>query len=102
MTPEERQKRGLAGREWVLSNESNFTAKKMGQVATEISDEVLDAYANRFAPEFEKSSFFENEIVEVVGKNISGTVAENKPNSVILGILFSRLHISLNSVFFKP
>ena len=30
------------------------TAKKMGQVATEISDEVLDAYANRFAPEFEK------------------------------------------------
>ena len=30
-----------------------------------------------FAPEFEKSSFFENEIVEVVGKNISGTVAEN-------------------------
>jgi hypothetical protein len=30
------------------------TAKKMGQVATEISDEILDAYANRFAPEFEK------------------------------------------------
>jgi hypothetical protein len=30
------------------------TAKKMGQVATEIGDEVLDAYANRFAPEFEK------------------------------------------------
>jgi hypothetical protein len=30
------------------------TAKKIGQVATEISDEVLDAYANRFAPEFEK------------------------------------------------
>jgi len=28
--------------------------KKMGQVATEISDEVLDAYADRFAPEFEK------------------------------------------------
>ena len=30
------------------------TAKKMGQVATEIGDEVLDAYADRFAPEFEK------------------------------------------------
>jgi len=30
-----------------------------------------------FKPEFEKSSFFEKEIVQVVGKNISGTVAEN-------------------------
>ena len=29
-------------------------AKKMGQMSTEISDEILDAYANRFAPEFEK------------------------------------------------
>ena len=31
----------------------------------------------QFTPEFEKSAFFENEIVQVVGKNISGTVAEN-------------------------
>ena len=30
-----------------------------------------------FAPEFEKSAFFENEIVQVTGKNVSGTVAEN-------------------------
>jgi glycosyltransferase involved in cell wall biosynthesis len=29
--PEERQKRGLAGREWILSDESGFTATKMGQ-----------------------------------------------------------------------
>ena len=28
--------------------------KKMGQMATEIDDKVLDAYASRFAPEFEK------------------------------------------------
>jgi DNA-binding transcriptional MerR regulator len=28
--------------------------KKMGQIATEIPDKVLDAYASRFAPEFEK------------------------------------------------
>ncbi len=28
--------------------------KKMGQMATEIPDKVLDAYASRFAPEFEK------------------------------------------------
>ena len=31
----------------------------------------------QFTPEFEKSAFFENEIVQVVGKNVSGTVAEN-------------------------
>ena len=31
MGPEEREKRGLAGRKWVLSNESGFTAKVMGQ-----------------------------------------------------------------------
>jgi hypothetical protein len=29
--PEERNKRGLAGRDWVLSDESGFTAKAMGQ-----------------------------------------------------------------------
>ena len=31
MGPEERKERGLAGREWVLSEESGFTAKAMGQ-----------------------------------------------------------------------
>ena len=31
MGPEERKKRGLAGREWILSKESGFTANIMGQ-----------------------------------------------------------------------
>jgi hypothetical protein len=31
MGPEERQRRGMAGREWVLSDESGCTAKAMGQ-----------------------------------------------------------------------
>jgi len=31
MGPKERKERGLKGREWVLSDESGFTAKKMGQ-----------------------------------------------------------------------
>jgi hypothetical protein len=31
MGPEERTKRGLAGREWVMSEESGFTAENMGQ-----------------------------------------------------------------------
>ena len=29
--PEERKRRGMAGREWVMSDESGFTAKSMGQ-----------------------------------------------------------------------
>ena len=29
--PEERQRRGIAGREWIMSNESGFTTKAMGQ-----------------------------------------------------------------------
>ena len=31
MGPEERERRGLAGRDWVLSDESGFTATRMGQ-----------------------------------------------------------------------
>ena len=31
MGPEERKNRGLAGREWVLSKESGFTSKIMGE-----------------------------------------------------------------------
>ena len=31
MGPEERKRRGMAGREWILSDESRFTAKGMGQ-----------------------------------------------------------------------
>ena len=31
MGPEERQRRGMAGREWVMSEESGFTAEKMGE-----------------------------------------------------------------------
>ena len=31
MGPEERQKRGMAGREWVMSDEAGFTAEVMGQ-----------------------------------------------------------------------
>ena len=32
MGPEERNRRGLAGREWALSKESGFTAEAMGQM----------------------------------------------------------------------
>ena len=39
--PEERQRRGLAGREWVLSDESGFTAKRMGQGFIDNIDNLL-------------------------------------------------------------
>ena len=41
MGSEERQKRGLAGREWVTSQEAGFTAKIMGQRFIENLDIVF-------------------------------------------------------------
>ena len=41
MGPEERQERGLAGREWVLSDESGFTATRMGQGFIDNIDNLL-------------------------------------------------------------
>ena len=44
MSPEEREKRGLAGREWVLSDESGFTAKKMSQGFIDNIDNLLEEW----------------------------------------------------------
>ena len=41
MGPKERQRRGLAGREWVMSDESGFTAKRMGQGFIDNIDNLL-------------------------------------------------------------
>ena len=41
MSPEERTERGLAGREWVLSAESGFTSKRMGQGFIDNIDKLL-------------------------------------------------------------
>ena len=41
MGPEERERRGMAGREWVLSDESGFTAKRMGQGFIDNIDNLL-------------------------------------------------------------
>ena len=41
MGPEERERRGSAGREWVLSDESGFTAKRMGQGFIDNIDNLL-------------------------------------------------------------
>ena len=45
--PEERQKRGMAGREWVLSDESGFTAKRMGQGFIDNIDNLFENWAPR-------------------------------------------------------
>jgi len=39
--PEERQRRGILGREWVLSEESGFTAERMGQGFIDNIDNLL-------------------------------------------------------------
>jgi hypothetical protein len=44
MGPEERRKRGLAGREWVMSDESGFTARKMGQGFIDNIDKLLETW----------------------------------------------------------
>ncbi len=41
MGPEERERRGLAGRDWVLSDESGFTATRMGQGFIDNIDNLL-------------------------------------------------------------
>ena len=41
MGPKEREERGLAGREWVLSDESKFTSKAMGQGFIDNIDKLL-------------------------------------------------------------
>ena len=42
--PKERQRRGMAGRDWVLSEESGFTAKSMSQGITDNIDKLLEEW----------------------------------------------------------
>ena len=42
--PEERKRRGLEGRNWVLSDESGFTAKRMGQGFIDNIDKLLEEW----------------------------------------------------------
>ena len=47
MGPEERKERGLAGRDWVLSKESGFTARVMGERFIENIDLCLNKWTPR-------------------------------------------------------
>ena len=47
MGPKERKKRGLAGREWALSEEAGFTSKQMGQRFINNIDTLLEKWEPR-------------------------------------------------------
>ena len=47
MGAEERQRRGLAGREWAIGDEAGFTSEKMGQRVIENLDELFDMWEPR-------------------------------------------------------
>ena len=47
MGPKERTRRGLAGREWVTSDEAGFTAEKMGQRFIENIDNLFENWTPR-------------------------------------------------------
>ena len=47
LSPEERNRRGLAGREWAISDEAGFTAKHQGQRVLEAFDELFEIWEPR-------------------------------------------------------
>ena len=47
LEPEERERRGLAGREWALSNEAGFTAEQQGKRVIEAFDELFKTWKPR-------------------------------------------------------
>jgi glycosyltransferase involved in cell wall biosynthesis len=47
LTPEEREERGLAGREWAISEEAGFTGEHQGKRVIEAFDELLTTWKPR-------------------------------------------------------
>ena len=47
MDPKERKERGLAGREWALSEEAGFYAEKQGERVIEAFDTLFDQFGNQ-------------------------------------------------------
>lgn len=47
LSPEERQQRGLKGREWVRSDEAMMTAKNMGKNVSDAMDEAFEKFVPR-------------------------------------------------------
>ena len=53
--PEERERRGLKGREWVLSEESNMSAKNMANRVIECCDKAFENFTPRSSYELIKT-----------------------------------------------
>ncbi len=47
LSPEERKEKGIKGREWALSDEAGFTAKRQGERIIEALDELFDTWEPR-------------------------------------------------------
>lgn len=47
LSPEERKERGLAGREWAMSDEAKMTAEKMSETIADCMDEALEKFVPR-------------------------------------------------------
>jgi len=52
MTKEQRDENGMKGYEWVIGDEANMTARKMGQTAIEVIDEGFDKFIPRKSFDF--------------------------------------------------
>jgi len=55
MGPEERSKKGLAGREWAMSDEAGFTADKMCESMADMIDITIESFEPRPAFEIHKA-----------------------------------------------
>ena len=60
---EERNKRGLAGREWAMSEESGFTGKNMSENIIKGIDATLDKFTPRPLYEITKIENYKQEVV---------------------------------------
>ena len=67
MGPEERKKRGLKGREWVLSEESGFTAKVMGQRFIDNIDNLIEKWEPK--PRFHLLKVDDSTLVNTYNEN---------------------------------
>lgn len=63
LTPEERKTRGLAGRQWAMSEEAGFTSRQMGNRIIEGIDNTLDNFKPRTSIELIKVEEREMDLV---------------------------------------
>jgi hypothetical protein len=47
LSPEERKRRGLSGREWAISDEAGFTSKHQAERVINVIDELFDTWKPR-------------------------------------------------------